>query len=75
MPALPWTTHAAIDRTMACAAMASRLTHAKAKSELRGLMLPSAFVFWSTPAADLPIGWDEVRRRVEAVVRSRGAVA
>ena len=32
---------------------------------IRPHMEPSTFVFWTTTAADVPIGWDEAVRRVE----------
>jgi hypothetical protein len=33
--------------------------------KVRPAMLPTTFVFWSARADDLPIGWDEVRRRID----------
>jgi hypothetical protein len=44
--------------------------HARAKSAIRPVMRRSTFVFWNCPAADLPIRWDEVRRRIHAVAGS-----
>jgi hypothetical protein len=34
-------------------------------NKIRPAMLPSTFVFWTTRADSLPIGWDEVRRRID----------
>jgi hypothetical protein len=34
--------------------------------EIRPAMLPTTFVFWTARANSLPIGWDEVRRRIDA---------
>jgi hypothetical protein len=33
--------------------------------KIRPVMLPSTFVFWTARADDLPIGWDEVRSRID----------
>jgi hypothetical protein len=33
--------------------------------KIRPAMLPSTFVFWMARADDLPIGWDEVRSRID----------
>lgn len=41
-------------------------THLAAKAELRELLMPSVFVLWRWPAQRLPIGWSEVRSRIEA---------
>lgn len=38
--------------------------HRSMKGELRPAMLPTTFVFWTCQANELPIGWDEVRRRI-----------
>jgi hypothetical protein len=38
--------------------------HRSAKEGIRPHMEPSTFVFWTGTAADLPIPWDEVRRRL-----------
>jgi hypothetical protein len=38
--------------------------HRSAKEGIRPHMEPSTFVFWTGTAADLPISWDEVRRRL-----------
>ena len=45
--------------------------HAAAKSAIGPAMLPTTFVFWSCTAADLPVSWDEVRRRIDAVETRR----
>jgi hypothetical protein len=39
--------------------------HRTAKDHIRPHMEPSTFVFWTATAADLPISWDEVRRRLD----------
>jgi len=41
--------------------------HAAAKRAIGPVMLPTTFVFWSCTAVDLPVSWDEVRRRIDAV--------
>jgi hypothetical protein len=33
--------------------------------KVRSHMNPTTFVFWTAAAADVPIGWDDVRRRIE----------
>ena len=33
---------------------------------IRPHMNPTTFVFWTSPASDLPITWAEVRRRIES---------
>jgi hypothetical protein len=38
--------------------------HRSIKSTIRSAMLPTTFVFWTCRAGELPIGWDEVRRRI-----------
>jgi hypothetical protein len=38
--------------------------HQSATDAIRPRMQPSTFVFWSGTAADLPISWDQVRRRI-----------
>lgn len=38
--------------------------HRSTKSTIRPAMLPTTFVFWTCRADELPIGWDEVRRRI-----------
>lgn len=39
--------------------------HRTAKEGIRPQMEPSTFVLWTGRAADLPIAWDEVRRRLD----------
>jgi hypothetical protein len=41
--------------------------HKSAKDAIRPAMLPSTFVVWTCRASDLPIAWDEVARRIDAV--------
>ncbi|HEX8804060.1 MAG TPA: hypothetical protein VF743_07695 [Acidimicrobiales bacterium] len=40
--------------------------HRGATRAIRPRMLPSTFAFWTGTAADLPVPWDEVRRRLAA---------
>jgi hypothetical protein len=40
--------------------------HSAAKAAIRPALAPSTFVVWSAPAAELPIRWDEARRRLAA---------
>lgn len=46
--------------------------HHRDTDKIRPAMLPSTFVFWTAGADDLPIGWDEVRNRIDDE-RSKGA--
>jgi hypothetical protein len=46
--------------------------HHTAVARIHPHMRPSTFVTWTCPASALPIGWDEVRRRVEAEVAGSG---
>ena len=39
------------------------------------MMLASTSVFWTCPARDLPVGWDEVRSRVQAHLSAAGRAA
>jgi hypothetical protein len=41
--------------------------HRGAMATLRPLVRPSTLVVWTTNAADLPSGWDEIQRRIRAV--------
>jgi len=41
--------------------------HHAAKDAIRPTMQPSTFVMWTCPPEHLPISWDEVRERIEAV--------
>jgi hypothetical protein len=38
--------------------------HASDVGKIRPSMEPTTFVFWTARAGDLPISWDEVRRRI-----------
>jgi hypothetical protein len=42
--------------------------HRAAKDLLRGVLRPSVLVLWTCPAAQLPVGWPEVRRRIAEAV-------
>jgi hypothetical protein len=39
--------------------------HRHELGKIRPAMLRSTFVFWTARASELPIGWDEVRRRID----------
>ncbi len=39
--------------------------HATDVDNIRANMDPTTFVFWTARAGDLPISWDEVRRRID----------
>jgi hypothetical protein len=43
--------------------------HRSGTDALRPAMLPATFVVWTARAGDLPIRWDEVRRRIDATSR------
>ena len=47
-------------------AFAATDPHRSDVEKVRSRMEPTTFVFWTAAAGDLPIGWDEVRRRIEA---------
>lgn len=41
--------------------------HRIAKEQLRDLLIPSTLAVWTCPAAQLPIGWGDVRARISAI--------
>jgi len=41
--------------------------HQAAKIDLRAWLRPATFAVWNCPAAQLPVPWPEVRRRIIAV--------
>jgi heme-degrading monooxygenase HmoA len=45
-------------------AFAATDPHRRDVGRIRPQMDPTTFVFWRVPASELPIGWDEVRRRI-----------
>lgn len=47
-------------------AFARAQPHAAIAGELRPRLAPTKFVSWTARGADLPIGWDEARRRLDA---------
>jgi hypothetical protein len=47
-------------------AFAATDPHRRDVARIRPNMEPTTFVFWTATAGDLPIAWDEVRRRIEA---------
>jgi hypothetical protein len=55
-----WTGPGAIDDFV------RRDPHAAGMATIRPRMRPSTFVFWTARAGDLPLGWDEIRRRLTA---------
>ncbi len=60
-----WTLSAWADAD-AITAYARTDPHASAIVRARAVMRESTFVFWSAPAAELPIGWPEAQRRIAA---------
>jgi hypothetical protein len=54
-----WTDPAALDR------FDRADPHRASTRAIKPRMEPSTFVFWTGRAADLPVAWHEVRRRVE----------
>lgn len=55
-----WTSQAALDEFVA------RNPHAAGMAAIRPRMQRSGFVFWTATSEDLPIPWDDVRRRIQA---------
>jgi quinol monooxygenase YgiN len=53
-----WRDRAALD------AMVAREPHRSVVRRHRRAMADSAFVFWTVPTADLPVGWDDARARL-----------
>jgi hypothetical protein len=47
-------------------AFAATDPHRRDVARIRPNMEPTTFVFWTATASDLPIAWDEVRRRIDA---------
>jgi hypothetical protein len=45
--------------------------HQAAKIDLRARLRPATFAVWNCPAAQLPVPWPEVRRRILAGTRTR----
>lgn len=60
-----WTLSAWTDRT-ALEQFAAADPHRSATASIRPAMLPTTFVFWTVRAGDLPLSWEEARRRIEA---------
>ncbi|MEU6034118.1 DUF3291 domain-containing protein [Actinomadura sp. NPDC047616] len=58
-----WTVSAWRDKA-ALDAYAAAEPHRSAMRRKRSVMRESTFVFWTVPVEDLPITWDEVRRRI-----------
>ncbi len=58
-----WTVSAWRDRD-AIDAYAASDPHRSVMRSRRGVMKESVFVFWTAPASELPITWEEVERRV-----------
>lgn len=63
-----WTISAWTDRTALVTFERSR-AHRSAKDGLRERLLPSTLAVWTCPVRDLPLGWDEVRRRMASTGR------
>ncbi len=47
-------------------AFAATDPHRRDVGKVRPNMDPTTFVFWTAKAGDLPIAWDEARRRIES---------
>lgn len=58
-----WTVSAWTDR-QAVHAYAAAEPHRSTMRRKRAVMKESTFVFWTAPAADLPIDWDDAHRRI-----------
>ncbi|WP_063063012.1 DUF3291 domain-containing protein [Nocardia violaceofusca] len=69
-----WTLSAWTDQE-AIGAYARTDPHASAIVRARAVMRESTFVFWSVPAADLPIDWSEARRRIAEEREKRSSTA
>jgi hypothetical protein len=61
-----WTVSAWTSRTELTAFERSD-AHREAKTNLRARLLPATLAVWSCSAAQLPVHWREVRRRITAV--------
>jgi hypothetical protein len=42
-------------------------------TSLRPVMLSSTFTFWNVPAGDLPLTWDDAKRRIAEQKRADAA--
>ncbi|MFI0355410.1 DUF3291 domain-containing protein [Actinomadura sp. 9N407] len=60
-----WTLSAWTDKA-ALYAYAGTEPHKSTMVRQRSVMRDSTFVFWTVPAGDLPIDWDEAERRIAA---------
>jgi hypothetical protein len=47
-------------------AFAATDPHRRDVGKIHPNMDPTTFIFWTAKASDLPIGWDEARRRIES---------
>lgn len=47
--------------------------HGAGVASIRPHMKRSSFAFWTARPEDLPVKWDEVRRRINAEASARGA--
>jgi hypothetical protein len=65
-----WTVSAWTSRTDITAFEHSDPHHA-AKTHLRERLRPATFAVWNCPAAQLPVPWPEIRRRILAGTRTR----
>jgi hypothetical protein len=65
-----WTVSAWTSRT-ALTAFEHNGVHQAAKVDLRARLRPATFAVWSCPAAQLPVPWPEIRRRILAGARTR----
>jgi hypothetical protein len=65
-----WTVSAWTSRTE-LTAFQHNTVHLAARTHLRARLRPASFAVWSCPAAQLPVRWPEVRRRIVAGTRTR----
>jgi hypothetical protein len=65
-----WTVSAWTSRT-ALTAFQHNEAHQAAKIDLQARLRPATFAVWSCPAAQLPVPWPEIRRRILAGTRTR----
>jgi hypothetical protein len=65
-----WTVSAWTSRT-ALTAFEHNEAHQAAKVDLHARLRPATFAVWNCPAAQLPVPWAEIRRRILAGARTR----
>jgi hypothetical protein len=65
-----WTVSAWTSRT-ALTAFQQNAAHQAAETHLRARLRPATFAVWSCSAAQLPVPWPEIQRRIVAGTRTR----